>query len=44
VIQTPELTGVMMTNLFWLMDAQTARLRPFFPKSLGSRVSMIGAC
>jgi len=24
-----------MSNLFWLMDAQMARLRPFFPKSHG---------
>jgi transposase len=25
----------MMSNLFWLTDAQMARLRPFFPKSHG---------
>jgi len=25
----------MMSNLFWLNDAQMARLRPFFPKSHG---------
>lgn len=25
----------MMRNLFWLTDAQMARLRPFFPKSHG---------
>lgn len=24
-----------MTNLFWLTDAQMARLEPFFPKSHG---------
>ncbi len=24
-----------MSNLFWLTDAQMARLKPFFPKSLG---------
>jgi transposase len=24
-----------MSNLFWLTDAQMARLRPFFPKSHG---------
>ena len=24
-----------MSNLFWLTDAQTARLEPFFPKSHG---------
>lgn len=35
MIQTPELTGVLMSNLFWLTDAQTARLEPFFPKSHG---------
>jgi transposase len=33
VIQAPELMGVMMSNLFWLTDAQMDRLRPFFPKS-----------
>ena len=27
--------GVMMSNLFWLTDAQMDRLRPFFPKSHG---------
>jgi transposase len=35
VIQAPELTGVMMDNLFWLTEAQMERLRPFFPKSHG---------
>jgi transposase len=35
VIQAPELMGVMMSNLFWLTDAQMDRLRPFFPKSHG---------
>lgn len=24
-----------MSNLFWLTDAQMARLRPYFPKSHG---------
>ncbi len=24
-----------MSNLFWLTDAQMARLQPFFPKSHG---------
>jgi len=33
-----------MSDLFWLSDAQMARLEPYFPKSHGSRVSMIGAC
>ncbi len=37
MIQALELTGVMMSNLFWLTDAQMARLRPFFPKSHGVR-------
>ena len=35
MIQAPELTGVMMSNLFWLTDVQMARLQPFFPKSHG---------
>jgi transposase len=35
VFQAPELTGVTVSNLFWLTDAQMARLRPFFPKSHG---------
>ena len=35
MIQAPELTGVMISNLFWLTDAQMARLRPFFSKSHG---------
>ena len=29
------LTGVIMSNLFWLTDEQVERLRPFFPKSHG---------
>ena len=29
-----------MSNLFWLTDAQMARLRPFFPKSHGKPASM----
>ena len=36
MIQGPELTGVTMSNLFWLTDAQMARLRPFFPRSHGA--------
>ncbi len=32
MIQAPERMGVTMSNLFWLTDAQMARLRPFFPK------------
>ena len=35
VIQSPELTGVIMSNLYWLTDEQMARLQPFFPKSHG---------
>ena len=35
MIQAPELTGVLMSNLFWLTDVQMERLRPFFPKSHG---------
>jgi transposase len=35
VIQGPELTGVMMSNLYWLTDEQMERLRPFFLKSHG---------
>ena len=35
MIQAPELTGVIMSNLFWLTDEQMDRLRPFFPKSHG---------
>lgn len=35
MIQAPELMGVLMSNLFWLTDAQMARLEPFFPKYHG---------
>ncbi len=35
MIQGPELTGVMLSNLFWLTDEQMERLKPFFPKSHG---------
>ena len=35
MIHAPELTGDVMSNLFWLSDAHMARLRPFFPKSHG---------
>ena len=30
-----EITVDYMSDLFWLMDAQMARLAPFFPKSHG---------
>jgi hypothetical protein len=33
-----------MSNLFWLNEAQMARLEPFFPKSMASLASMIGGC
>jgi hypothetical protein len=35
VIHAPALTGVIMSNLFWLTYEQMDRLRPFFPKSHG---------
>jgi transposase len=35
VIQGPELTGVMTSDLYWLTDEQTERLKPFFSKSHG---------
>ena len=35
MIQGPELTGVKMSNLYWLTDEQMERLKPFFPKSHG---------
>jgi len=35
MIQAPELTGVKMSNLFWLTDEQMERLKPFFPKRHG---------
>ncbi|RGP35705.1 IS5/IS1182 family transposase, partial [Pseudotabrizicola alkalilacus] len=31
MIQAPQGDWIM-SNLFWLTDAQMARLRPFFPK------------
>ena len=35
MIQAPDLTGVKMSSLFCLTDAQMARLTPFFSKSHG---------
>ena len=35
MIQAPEVTGMKMSNLFWLTDDQMERLKPFFPKSHG---------
>jgi hypothetical protein len=38
-----EKRAVNMSDLFWLTDAQMARLEPFFPKSHGKpRVSSPG--
>jgi hypothetical protein len=34
MFQAPGLTGVMMSNLFWLTDAQMERLKPFGGKSV----------
>jgi hypothetical protein len=31
----PSINGGVMSNLFWLADAQMARFRPFLPKSHG---------
>jgi hypothetical protein len=33
-----------MSNIFWLTEAQMARLEPFFPKSQVSHASMIVVC
>lgn len=33
-----------MSNLFWLSDAQMARLEPFFRRATASRGSMTGGC
>jgi transposase len=35
VIQAPELTGVVMSDLFWPTEDQMARRRPFCPGSHG---------
>ncbi len=34
MIQAPELTGVKMSNLFWLTDEQMERLKPFVGKTV----------
>ena len=31
---SPALTGVMISNLYWLTEEQLERLKPFFPKIL----------
>ena len=39
MIHRPRTKGCMMSNLYWLSEAQMERLRPYFPKSHGvSRV------
>lgn len=39
MIHGPQFRGYIMSNLYWLTEAQMARLRPYFPKSRGrSRV------
>jgi len=35
VIQGPELTGIIVSNLFWLTDEQMERLKPIVPKIHG---------
>jgi hypothetical protein len=35
VVHGPELSALMVSNLFWLTDEQMVRLWPFFPKSHG---------
>ena len=35
MIDSPELKGVMISNLYWLTGEQMERLKPFFPKSHG---------
>ena len=33
-----------MSNLFWLTEAQMARLRPYFPQAMVARASMTCGC
>ncbi len=35
MIHDPQLLGDIMSNLYWLTEAQMQRLRPYFPKSRG---------
>ena len=35
MIHDAQLLGDIMSNLYWLTEAQMQRLRPFFPKSRG---------
>jgi len=39
-----EKRAMNMSDLFWLSDAQMARLEPCFPKSTVRRASMTGVC
>ena len=35
MVHDPQLMGDIMSNLYWLTEAQMQRLRPYFPKSRG---------
>jgi hypothetical protein len=35
MFHNPQLLRDIMSNLYWLTEAQMQRLRPFFPKSRG---------
>jgi hypothetical protein len=35
MIHNPQLLENIMSNLYWLTEAQIQRLRPYFPKSRG---------
>jgi len=35
MIHPPQTKGGMVSNLYWLSEAQMERLRPYFPKSHG---------
>ncbi len=43
MIQAPELTGVLMSNLFWLTDVQIERLRASFRRAMACHALMTGA-
>lgn len=32
-----------MSNLFWLMDKQMARLQPYFPRAMAAHALMVDA-
>lgn len=44
MLQIPELTAVNTSNLLFLTEEQTERLRSFFLTAMASRGSMIGMC